>query len=675
MKRTLKLKTILFWGWGALAFTLSGSSPLKAQALDGHAPLGDLSTMSLSDDLKGSVRAPEFPAGDAWLNTDHPLTMRELRGKIVLLDFWTYCCINCMHVIPDLKRLEEKYKDSLVVIGVHSAKFKTEKDTANIREAVLRYEVHHPVVNDADFQIWNSYGIQAWPSFALIDPEGRVVGLTSGEGVYNQLDPILAELTAHYEEERKLNLKPFHYAPEAGKVRPSLLDFPGKLAADKKSDTLVISDSNHNRVLLTDLEGRIKDVIGSGKEGLKDGNFKTAEFFRPQGVCLDPETQAIYVADTENHAIRKIDLKNGTVSTLAGTGKQAAAYNQEGPGKTINLNSPWDVLKKGDLLYIAMAGSHQIWTLDLTTGAARVFAGSSRENIQDGPLPQAALAQTSGLSTDGQHLYFVDSETSSLRETGFSPSDSVTTLVGKGLFDFGDVNGPASHALFQHPIGLAYHDGAVYVADTYNNQVRRYDLKTRTVSTLLGGEESGLRDGDAAQSRLNEPCGLAFAGDRLYIADTNNQLIRVYDLKAKKISSLTLSGMDSADLPPAATPGPPTDLKAQTVNRSAQDLRFHFTLPPGLQLNAQAPSRLEVAASDPSVAKFTGSPVAITGDSLSVPVELHPGQTIVTFSLTLFYCSHGHQALCYFKQADLALPLSVVANGGADHLALDYAVH
>ncbi|MGH7740101.1 MAG: thioredoxin-like domain-containing protein, partial [bacterium] len=653
----------------------SGLAPLAAQPLDGRTPLGDLSTMSLSDDLKGTVRAPEFPAGDAWLNTDHPLTMRELRGKIVLLDFWTYCCINCMHVIPDLKRLEEKYKDSLVVIGVHSAKFKTEKDTANIREAVLRYEVHHPVVNDADFQIWNSYGIQAWPSFALINPEGRVVGLTSGEGVYNQLDPILAELTAHYKEEGKLDLNPFHYASEAGKVRSSFLAFPGKLAADEKSDTLVISDSNHNRILVTDLEGKVKTVIGSGQEGLKDGDFKTAEFFHPQGVYLDPETQTIYVADTENHAIRKIDLKTKTVSTLAGNGKQAAGYNQEGPGKTISLNSPWDVLKKGDLLYIAMAGSHQIWTLNLTTNAAKVFAGSSRENIQDGPLQQAALAQTSGLSTDGQHLYFVDSETSSLRETGFSPSDSVTTLVGKGLFDFGDTNGPAPHALFQHPIGVAYHDGSVYVADTYNNQVRRYDLKTQTVSTLLGGKESGLRDGDAAQSLLNEPCGLAFAGDRLYIADTNNQLIRVYDLKTRKISSLTLSGLASADLPASSAPGPSTVLKAQTVNRSVHELRFHLSLPAGLLLNAQAPSRLEVTVSDPSVAKFTGAPVSITSGSLSVPVELHPGQTTVTFSLTLFYCSHGHQALCYFKQAHLILPLSVVSKGGSDHLALDYAVH
>ncbi|HVM32232.1 MAG TPA: thioredoxin-like domain-containing protein, partial [bacterium] len=399
--------------------------------------------MSLSEDLQGTVRAPEFPPGDEWLNSDHPLTLQELKGKIVLLDFWTYCCINCMHVIPDLKRLEEKYKDSLVVIGVHSAKFKTEKDTDNIRQAVRRYEVRHPVINDADFQVWSSYGIRAWPSFALINPEGKVVGLTSGEGVYDTLDPILAELTDHYRQAGKLNLTPFPYSPESVKAPQSLLAYPGKLAADGPTDRLVISDSNHNRILVASLGGAIQASVGSGEEGLRDGDFKTARFHHPQGVFLDAAAGKIYVADTENHAIRLIDLKAKTVTTLAGTGKQARRLNQEGKGKTLDLNSPWDVLKKGDLLYIAMAGSHQIWTLDLKTNDARVFAGSAREDLLDGPLRQAALAQTSGLCAGGENLYFVDSETSSLRVTGFAPSSSVTTLVGRGLFEFGDNDGPA----------------------------------------------------------------------------------------------------------------------------------------------------------------------------------------------------------------------------------------
>jgi thiol-disulfide isomerase/thioredoxin len=668
---TPHLTKLLFWGLG-LAFALDASS-LRAQSL-APGSLGDLSAMSLSEDLQATVRAPEFPAGDPWLNTDHPLTIKELKGKIVLLDFWTYCCINCMHVIPDLKRLEEKYKDSLVVIGVHSAKFKTEKDTDNIREAILRYEVHHPVINDSDFKVWSGYGIQAWPSFALINPEGKVVGLTSGEGVYETMDPILAELTDHYKKEGKLNLTPFHYSLEKDKVPQSFLSFPGKLAADEKSDTLVISDSNHNRILIAGLDGKISRAIGSGQQGLRDGDFKTAEFFHPQGVFLDVEDQAIYVADTENHAIRKIDLKAGMVSTLAGSGRQARGYNLEGAGKSIDLNSPWDVLKKGDWLYIAMAGSHQIWTLNLKSNVASVFAGSSREDILDGPLKQAALAQTSGLSTDGDHLFFVDSETSSLRETGFNLSDSVTTLVGRGLFDFGDIDGPGPGARFQHPIGLAYHDGAVYVADTYNNRVRRYDLKTKIVSTLLGGKEAGLRDGDAAQSLLNEPCGLAFAGDKMFIADTNNQLLRVYDFKTGKIGSLVLTGLHQAGVMPPTPPGKPAVvLAAQEVDPSVKELTFTLELPSGLQLNSQAPSQLELSASDRSVAKIAVSSIPVTATTLMVPVQLTPGQTTLNLDLTLFYCSHGQQALCYFKQATLALPLKV-SGQGADSLGLTYSI-
>jgi thiol-disulfide isomerase/thioredoxin len=664
---------ILFGSLGLAC--LAGSFPLQAQDEGPTVPFGDLTTMSLSDDLQGTVRAPEFPAGDQWLNTDHPLTIKELKGKIVLLDFWTYCCINCMHVIPDLKRLEEKYKDSLVVIGVHSAKFKTEKDTDNIREAVLRYEVHHPVINDGDFKVWSGYGIRAWPSFALIDPEGKVVGLTSGEGVYETMDPILAELTDHYKKEGKLNLTPFHYSLEKDKVPQSFLSFPGKLAADEKSDTLVLSDSNHNRILIASLRGQIRKAAGSGTQGFRDGDFKTAEFFHPQGVYFDAEGQVIYVADTENHAIRKIDLKAGTVSTLAGSGHQARGYNLEGAGKSIDLNSPWDVLKKGDLLYIAMAGSHQIWTLNLKSNAASVFAGSSREDIIDGPLKKAALAQTSGLSTDGEHLYFVDSETSSLRETGFSPSDSVTTLVGRGLFDFGDTDGPGPQARFQHPIGLAFHDGAVYVADTYNNRVRSYNLKTKEVGTVLGGKEAGLKDGDAAESLLNEPCGLAFAGDRMFIADTNNQLIRVYDLKTKKVESLVLSGLDQAGaLPTMPSAKPEALLSAQEVKPSVKELSFNVLLPEGLQLNAQAPSQLELSASDDSVVKVAEASVPVTSTTITVPVKLVAGQSTLSLSLTLFYCSHGQQALCYFKQVSLALPLKI-SDQGADSLRVDYPIH
>jgi thiol-disulfide isomerase/thioredoxin len=121
-------------------------------------------------DTRALVRAPEFPAGMQWLNTATPLRLADLRGKIVLLDFWTYCCINCMHIIPELTALERKYPNELVVIGVHSAKFHNEGDSENIRQAILRYEIQHPVVNDRDFRIWRSYAVRAWPTLMVIKP-------------------------------------------------------------------------------------------------------------------------------------------------------------------------------------------------------------------------------------------------------------------------------------------------------------------------------------------------------------------------------------------------------------------------------------------------------------------------------------------------------------------------
>src|SRR5215471_1254243 len=134
-------------------------------------------------EYEGKVNAPDFPEGLEWLNTDHPISLRDLKGQVVLLDFWTYCCINCMHVFPDLHALEEKYKDQpVVVIGVHSGKFDQEKDVDHIRQAILRHNINHPVAVDSQFKIWNSYGVQSWPTLILIDLEGNAVAGWSGEG-------------------------------------------------------------------------------------------------------------------------------------------------------------------------------------------------------------------------------------------------------------------------------------------------------------------------------------------------------------------------------------------------------------------------------------------------------------------------------------------------------------
>src|ERR1041385_861227 len=305
------------------------------------------------------IRAPELKGDRGWLNTDKPLSLAALKGKVVLLDFWTYGCINCMHIIPDLKKLEKKYPNELVVIGVHSAKFENEKDTENIRRIILRYEIEHPIANDADFKIWNDYAVNAWPTRYLIDPGGYIIGRLSGEGGYDALDKAISDLIAEFRKRGELNEAPLNLVLEKAKVGDLPLAFPGKILADEKNDRLFIADSDHNRIVIARLDGTLVDVIGTGMHGMVSSSFAESSFFRPQGMALDGDQ--LYVADTENHLIRRIDLKARTVETIAGTGMQMKEYGQSGPALKVALNSPWDLQLIGRSLYIAMAGPHQIW--------------------------------------------------------------------------------------------------------------------------------------------------------------------------------------------------------------------------------------------------------------------------------------------------------------------------
>src|SRR5438132_2439633 len=368
---------------------------------------------------RSKIRAPELSGGRGWLNTDKPLSLAALKGKVVLLDFWTYGCINCMHIIPDLKKLEKKYPNELVVIGVHSAKFENEKDTENIRRIILRYEIEHPIVNDADFKIWKAYAVNAWPTRYLIDPAGYVLGRLSGEGGYETLDRVISQTIAEFRKRGELNEAPLKLVLEKAKVGDLPLAFPGKILADAKNDRLFIADSDHNRIVITKLDGTLIETIGTGAHGADDGAFDAATFFRPQGMALDGDR--LYVADTENHLIREIDLKAKTVKTIAGTGQQSREYGQSGPARSIALNSPWDLQLVGRTLYIAMAGPHQIWKLDLDKQEVATFAGSGREARLDGPPDEAAFAQPSALATDEKTLYVSDAEANIIRAINLGP--------------------------------------------------------------------------------------------------------------------------------------------------------------------------------------------------------------------------------------------------------------
>ena len=387
----------------------------------------------------GTSPAPEFPDGLDWLNVEHSLDLAALRGKVVLLDFWTYGCINCIHIIPDLKRLEAEFPDELVVIGVHSAKFANEGETDNIREVIQRYGLLHPVVNDVNFEVWDSWGARAWPTVALIDPAGNAVGIHAGEGVYEVVQPVIANLVAEFSATGRLDPTPLPLRLEQDRSPNTVLSYPGKIHADPSSNRIFIADTGHHQIIAATDDGTVTAVFGSGVSGFDDGTGIDSSFSSPQGLVVDGDT--LYVADTNNHAIRQVNLTSGVVTTLAGTGDMGWPP-VGGNLDDVTLNSPWALELSGDLLYVANAGTHQIWTIDLTARTAAPSVGSAAEGTANGPLLEAALAQPSGLTFDSDGiLYFADSESSSIRSAEVGVLDGVTDLVAGGsanLFVFGD---------------------------------------------------------------------------------------------------------------------------------------------------------------------------------------------------------------------------------------------
>jgi thiol-disulfide isomerase/thioredoxin len=634
---------------------------------------------------KARVRAPEIKGGRGWLNTDKPLSIAALKGKVVLLDFWTYGCINCMHIIPDLKRLEHKYPNQLVVIGIHSAKFENEKETENIRRIILRYEIEHPVYNDAEFAVWRSYTVSAWPTQVLIDPAGYIIGGISGEGNYDVLDKVIGETIDDFRKRGELNEEPLQLSLERAKVGDLPLAFPGKVLADGPGNRLFVADSDHNRIVITTLDGTLLATIGSGERGAADGPFDKATLYRPQGMALDGDS--LYVADTENHLIRRVDLKARTVETVAGTGRQSTDYFKTGPARTVALSSPWDLQLVGRTLYIAMAGPHQIWQLDLEKNEVSTFAGSGREARLDGELLKAGFAQPSGITSDGQTLFTADSEANIIRAIDLS-NGQVRTLVGGDLFEFGDKDGHGDDVRLQHPLGILALGDRLLIADTYNHKIKELDPKGRNVKTFAGTGKPGQSDGQAPS--FYEPGGLSAANGKLYVADTNNHAIRVVDLKTKATITLHIKDLEPpaalATTPPAANDNGPNSEQVTVASQrlranSDSSLLVNVDLPPGYHLNTAAPQRYRLSIE--SGLKQLGiwsetetggigrdHDVSKSAKGLQLPLRLRlqalePGAAALRLQLTLFYCREDNTGTCRIKTLVWQAPIEVTNDPAA----------
>jgi len=596
-------------------------------------------------------RAPELTPGFAWLNTDRPLRFsHELQGQVVLLDFWTYCCINCMHVLPDLAYLEERYRDQpFQVVGVHSAKFTNEGQRQTVRAAVGRYEIAHPVIIDENMSLWSEYAVRSWPTLVLVGADRRIVGAVAGEGNREALDRAIAQALEEGRAQGTLAQGPLRIARERTVRAATGLAFPGKVLADPAGKRLFIADSNHNRIVIATLPDR------DGRSSL----IRTVDGFNhPQGLALSGET--LYVADTENHMIRAVDLAGGEVSTVAGTGAQG--YDRSG-GKTGAqqvLNSPWDLALEGSTLYVAMAGQHQLWRIDLPMGFARAFVGTGRENIVDGPTEAAALAQPSGLSLSGNHLYFADSEVSAVRRVDLA-DEKVETLIGRGLFDFGDQDGAFASARLQHPLGVAAWRKRVLVADTYNHKIKEIDVEGRVIKTLAGDGRPGTeREGHLA---LFEPGGLHAAEDVLYIADTNNHRVVRFSLVDSAWREVVIEGLEAPALSDAAADGEAALLSTTRLRSGTSTAwRVAVKLPEGAHVSEEAPASVRVARGSEVMLQRT-----ILGEPWPLAFELPAqpeGAADLHVQVSFAYCNEG-QGVCVPANPSWRVPVTFDLNGEA----------
>jgi thiol-disulfide isomerase/thioredoxin len=492
-----------------------------------------------------AVRAPDFRTELDWANTGgRHLTLADFRGRVLVLDFWTYGCINCLHMIPELEELERLFPDEVAVVGVHSGKFTNERGTANISRACERLGVTHPVLNDRQFRTWREYAVGAWPTLVIVSPTGYVLAQHAGEIEAEQLAAAVEKIVVAAREQGAL--VPSYSLPsghDEQEPHPGVLRFPAGVHA-AEDGRVFVSDTGNHRVLEIALEGedrgRVVRVIGTGDAGFLDGPADEAELRSPHGLALVGTT--LYVADTGNHLVRAVDLERDEVATVAGTGWQARPVSPAGPARETALNSPWDLLWDGETLVVAMAGNHQLWRIGVDSAHAAPYVGSGAEELHDGPLAMAALAQPSALASDGRVLWWADPESSAIRRAG--PGDETATLVGTGLFDFGDRDGVGEEARLQHPQGLAWwaEGGALLVADTYNHRIKRLDPATREVRSLAGSGEAGREDGEAEEARFWEPGGIAVlpGGEAALVADTNNHALRRISLETGRVTTVRL---------------------------------------------------------------------------------------------------------------------------------------
>lgn len=644
----------LFLAIGAAALIAGCAAPASTAGTEPQRP-EQPTAEEPADPNAGRLSAVEFPPNAEWVNTSAPLEMEGLLGRYVLLDFWTYGCVNCYHMVPNLNELQQRYRDDLVVIGVHSAKFSYERESENIREAVARYDIRYPVINDSEMVLWQAYQVPGWPTILLFDREGYVLGGHVGEWPLEMMTGFMGNMlarditnaagtTSSTPTIAPAVLAQLEQAAQPA-ISPTLLRFPEGLFFDQSANRLYVADSGNHRILAVNAaNGEVVGVYGAGGAGFRDGSAIAAQFRRPRGVTRLGNT--LYVADTGNHALRAIDLATGTVSTV----------NRGSVVTDAGLRSPWSLATDGEVIIISNAGEHQIWRYDPRTNDIGVLAGTTHEGVVDGPLMESEFAQPSGLFWTSGRLFVADPESSAIREITFAagsspgarePVGTVTTLIGTGLFDFGDVDGPVAEAQLMHAAGVAYLDGTLYIADSYNDK-----LKT-------------LRDGmvrTVALPGLREPTALTASRDTLWIADTNNHRILRFDPRSGAASALDLrlSG--------------PTAQRVTVSARAAvaaDELEVSIALPAGFKLAPDSPNAVVLRAPNRDEYSVRINSSGNTNETVRIPLRTLAQRGLlddastrqsVEVELWLYYCEVQDETICRFDRGSYTVALELVGD-------------
>ena len=616
----------------------------------------------------------DFNGATAWLNAERPLVPADLAGRVVVVDFWTSCCINCLHTLPILSALEKRHEaDAVLVVGVHSPKFDAESENERLRSAIAENSITHPVAVDGSMKIWTAWKAQAWPTVLVLDAKGRIVWRHSGEPDKDDLE---AHVVAALEEGRREGILK---AEKLAAVKPMAADtgplaFPGKIVA-LEGGAFAVSDTGHHRIVVLDATFAVKEVIGTGLAGMTDGGYAEASFRKPQGLAASGDL--LYVADTENHAIRVIDRKARTVKTVAGTGEIARQQlHERGKARETALRSPWDLVVVKDTVYVALAGSHVIAAFDPKAGTIEAWAGDGVERRYDNTGVEASFAQPSGIATDGTTLWVADSETSSIRAVTIATRE-VKTLVGKDLFVFGDVDGSPNVARLEHPLGVAALGPALFIADTYNSKIKRLDLATSSVRSLAGARD---------HKELFEPSGLVAraAGKdvELVVADTkHHRLARVVvnaggDAKVEPIairgltapaSGIAITNADESGPPPPSIKIEATDI---AVRAAGTTVRLTWDAPKGTGVNEEAPFKVrwkkaEGLSETPRDTKTTGATVKRTFDVMVKPAA-GAARAKLEGELDLVVCDVETHAVCVPVRRALDLGFAVTRDGAAE---------